>query len=340
LRDDRASSTAVLVALATALLHHDRRGRGLIDPWCGDAAELSLHVAIPRLRPILRALRLAWLRRCAWRLEGLLVPGIIEHFAARKAFIREAVREQLRSPPAETPGVVIIGAGLDTLGPWLASQSNPPLVLEIDHAGTQHRKRRAVDAVQPPMRNLSFIDADLSRRSIDEVLARAGWPSLLPPRVVVAEGLTMYLTAAQVQGLFLGLARACRAHCALVFSFMEPDPHGRTRFTPQSRAIDWWLRWRGEPLRWGIRRSELAEFLMPLGWSLHAVAGPDEMRRALVSPGDLDRSPPPRSECVAVAFRGVTRAGVEAPRVPGEPALAAKAERPGGGECISAANRT
>jgi hypothetical protein len=62
----------------------------------------------------------------------------------------------------------------------------------------------------------------------------------------------------------------------LVFTFMEKQSDGRICFDSQSKLVDWWLRWRGEPFLWGSTRSELVDLARP--WRVAGFFDHDDLR--------------------------------------------------------------
>jgi Zn-dependent alcohol dehydrogenase len=80
------------------------------------------------------------------------------------------------------------------------------------------------------------------------------------------EGLTMYLSAEEVAGLFSSIRRLETPDATVAFTFMEPQSDGHVNFPQASRLVTWWLRRRGEPFTWGIGRADVAGFLAELGF--------------------------------------------------------------------------
>lgn len=283
---------------------HDRAHPGSDEQWFGRAVEDTLRTCGSGLRLILTLFRRAWVRRIIRGAERLLLPGITAHLAGRKRAIREIVSGIPDGAPAqESRRVLILGAGLDPLGPWLAGQDPAAsLVIEIDRHATHAAKSIAVPRVYPRMENLVLVGSDLARECVSEALARARVSPESAPTDILAEGLTMYLDDEQVGGLFRSLAALAAPSCRLIFTFLEPDTAGRIRYQRQSRLVDWWLRWRGEPFRWGIPRERLAEYLRPLGWELAFVVPPEQFPGPPTS-SSAGRKDPLIEECLAVATR-------------------------------------
>ena len=249
MRADRPSSTATLIAMATAYVARDRRFAQYVPPG---AAELCARCLTPGKRLLAR------LRPLAWAFERATIPGLCLHFVLRKRWIEHAVRSALARGARY---VVVIGAGYDTLAVRLAPEFPGVRFIEVDHPATQAAKRAALTAP----RNIRFVAVDLARAPLAAALAGSLGPE---PAVFVAEGLLMYLTAAQAAALFVAVHRLQAGGGDFVFTVMEPAPDGAIRFhnaTPLERAI--LALWK-EPFRSAVPRSELAALLARHGFAL------------------------------------------------------------------------
>src|SRR5437867_3702956 len=135
-------------------------------------------------------------------IERVTAPGIFLHYLMRKLFIEEAVRRSLATP-ASARQVVVIGAGLDTLGARLALDgANNVRVVEVDHPATQAVKCRALARYGLPREGFSFVELDLTVRTLAEALGDSDQLDPRLPAVFVAEGLLMYLTPERAVDFF------------------------------------------------------------------------------------------------------------------------------------------
>ena len=247
MRADRPSSTAALIAAATVFLSRDRALARFVP--AGAAAICARCLTALQLLSTRRGLR--WLALTA---ERATIPGLLLHFMLRKRWIEQAVRGAIARGARE---VVVVGAGYDTLAARLAPEFPGVRFIEVDHPATQAVKRVAV----PASANLQFVAADLARVPLRQVLSPAREPS-----VTIAEGLLMYLTAAEVDALFDALAGE------IVFTVMEPAPDGRIAFhnaTWLERAL--LALWK-EPFKWALPREALGDFLGARGFRLREYA--------------------------------------------------------------------
>ena len=95
----------------------------------------------------------------------------------------------------------------------------------------------------------------------------------------------MYLPETMVANL-LGFAAGLSARGSrFAFTFMEPRRDRRIRFQKQSRLVDWWLSWRGEPFVWGLERSRVSRLARP--WEVVRIFDENDLRTLDSSPGDF-----------------------------------------------------
>ncbi len=267
----QASSTAKVIAASTILLASDARNASLVAPGAtalcrqflsGSRADrwLARSAAYPPTR---------WL----WRaLEKATLPGIMAHYWHRKRWIEACCR---RAIAQGCERVLVLGAGLDTLG-WRLAEALPHIdVVEIDHPATQEVKRLALaGGAAGPLGNLRLAPIDLSAAPLPIALLDDGKAT-----VVVIEGVLMYLSGADIDRLFATLRTLCAGQVRIVFSFMAQWADGRAGFRPHSWLIERWLAWRGEPFTWAIAPEAIAGFLAQRGFQLVEMALTQEFSR-------------------------------------------------------------
>ena len=241
MRADKPSSTAALIAAATILLARDARFAHFVPLGAADICSRCLTTLqlLPTRIP-----------RLAWAAERATIPGLMLHFMLRKQWIEQAVRGAIARGCRR---VVVIGAGYDTLAPRLAAVFPAVRFTEIDHPATQAVKRAAVT----PRPNLEFVAADL---------ASVPLPRAAEPALYVAEGLLMYLSAAEVDALFAA------SNAEIVFTIMEPLPGGRIAFHNATWLERLLLALWQEPFTWALGREALGDFLAARGLRLREYA--------------------------------------------------------------------
>jgi len=313
MRAERPSETALLIARAMLFLSCDPRTAVLVPAEAAEAYRWFLESATSGSA---RAARLAaWAgghalpRGLAYAAETFVIPGIMLHYAVRKLFLEDAVRAALArsSGGSGISQVVVLGAGLDTLALRLHRERPDVRFFECDHPATQRLKRRAFDAHRQIGANLHLVELDLARTTLEAALL--GAPGYRPDAgtFLLAEGLTMYLTAAAMDGLFAFLREHAGPESRFAFTFMEPQAGGRIDFPGSSPFVRPWLRLVGEPFTWGVRHEELPAYLVARGFDLTELAGADRLRQRYLAPAGRAGRRLAAGEWLALAARAAGR---------------------------------
>lgn len=266
MREDRASSTALLIAASLSLLARDPRTTSLVTCEARKLGDWLMGSYSLTTRTILSCQGQTWFRTVARLLESLTVPGMMEHYAARKLALERLVRSE-----ADVRQFIVLGAGFDTLALRLAAEFSELRFWEVDHPATQAWKIKAVTACGLLSANLEFVPADLSAPELP-VPGFTGSASRAENAFWVAEGLLMYFSVGRVGEIFRWIHVNSGAGARVAFTFMEPQGDGRVDFRRSSRGVHLWLAHRREPFAWGISREDLAAFLAPLGFRLRQIS--------------------------------------------------------------------
>ena len=268
MRAGKASATARLIAAATVLCAYDAAAADLVAPgaagWCEEFLSTS------RADRWLRASRRSAATRAMWRLlERATHPGIVRHWMLRKRWIESRVRAKIAAGASQ---VVVLGAGLDTLGVRLASERPDLRVVEIDHPATLAVKRSVVErklASGGPI----LAEADFSRDDGNQSVLPAGvidrspaGPSSLP------RAFSCTCPKRGCRSLLRELATATDPASWVVFSFMVEREGGEIGFEPRSALVSWWLSMKDEPFCWSLNPARAERFAQELGWSVTAHA--------------------------------------------------------------------
>lgn len=301
MRDEKPSQTALLIARAMVFLSCDPAARVLVPAEAAEAYRWFLESADPAAAR-LAALSggFAPLRALTYFSETFVIPGITLHYAVRKRFLEDAARTALTAGASQ---VVALGAGLDTLALRLHRERPDVRFFEVDHPATQRLKRRAFEAHHRIGPNLHLVELDLARSTLEETLLAV--PGYAPgaDTFLVAEGLSMYLQPAEMDGIFAFLRAHTGPGSRFAFTFMEPRADGRVDFASSSLLVRSWLRAVGEPFTWGLRCSELPPYLAGRGFSLVELAGADTLRARYLAPAGLAGRRLAAGEWIAVAAR-------------------------------------
>jgi O-methyltransferase involved in polyketide biosynthesis len=111
------------------------------------------------------------------------------------------------------------------------------------------------------------IQADLGERRLEDVLAASEpWDSTAQS-VVVAEGLTQYLTPSAVQDLFVQCGAVVGVGSRIAFTYVGTGDDNRPDVGQWTGLILRLLKTSGEPWLWSIRPAELSAFLAKAGWT-------------------------------------------------------------------------
>jgi methyltransferase (TIGR00027 family) len=297
----RPSATAYLVAKGLLFLSFDPQ-LGFLVP--GPAAEASgWFVESQRL---LRSLKRPWFRALVRLLQSLSVPGILLHYALRKRYLEETVRNGLRDGFRQ---VVILGAGFDTLA-WRLHREFPEAGFwEVDHPLTQREKRRVLDARGGCGANLHFLPVDFANFPANlpgslrgQICPRVGSAAydLTRDTLFVAEGVLMYLKPAEIDAIFEAAGQP-RGRSRFAFTFMGPEG-----FVNASPLVGLWLRLKGEPFQWSIRPDDLPAYLKRHGWALRGLATAETLRSLYLPPSRRVSLARGESICIAERLEKVT----------------------------------
>jgi methyltransferase (TIGR00027 family) len=280
LKDERASSTALLIAASMVVIDGHQEYAGARPSISGSFCTrvLQAHSGLTRL--FLRLAQRRWFFHVLKFLERSTIPGIQRHYALRKKCLAQFARETLGRGIEQ---VVVLGAGLDPLALTLHREFPDSRFWEIDHPATQRLKKAAMGPVDPERFN--FLSVNLVSGQVDlALLNKSGFDSARRT-LWIAEGLFMYFPEAVVENLLRSAARLSAMGSRLAFTFMEPRQDGRIRFRNQSRLVDCWLSWRGEPFVWGIERRRISQLADP--WEVERVVDENDLRALDSSPGSF-----------------------------------------------------
>lgn len=289
MKADRPSSTSLFIARGLLLADATAGLRPLLVDESAALTRRLLDAAEPE-HWFDMTLRHPFLRRAIFAGERLFLPGILLHWLARKRLLDALAHDAL---DAGCRQIVVLGAGLDTLALRLQSAA---VCFELDHPATQAIKRRAM-ADGP-----ALVAADLLHASVAEALRAQPRFVANQPTLYIAEGLLMYLPPARVAELFCEIAGLSAPGSRFAFTFMEARTGHRIAFHNERRIIGWGLRWRGEPFRWALARTDVAAFAAQHGWELASLSSPEELRRRFLTPAGLGNAPLATGESVATAY--------------------------------------
>lgn len=265
-RSGRPSSTAHLIARTVAALPHHQQYRQQVDPETARLAQLLCDGLAGGRDPLLHRLKASWFRRLVFAAEHKIVPGLFVHYALRKKQLREYAAKKIQQGSRQ---LLILGAGLDTIGIELSARFKDLRCVELDFPTTLAARKNALKESGLYAGYITRGEVDLAETLADPEtrLLAALQNTRLDPQaatVVVAEGLFMYLQAEDVQRILRQLNHYFNKELFILFTYLDRDKKGQPSFVRPggvSGFMDLVLRRMGEPFLWSIDDRDLDSFV-------------------------------------------------------------------------------
>jgi methyltransferase (TIGR00027 family) len=223
-----------------------------------------------------RALRVASIpvlgRAIPW-LADMIIPGARSSGIARTRWIDEALVAALGKGIRQ---VVILGAGFDCRA-FRIPELRAAAIFEVDHPQTFATKREQLaQLLDREPANLTFVQIDFNRQSLEDVLRRAGFdPS--QRCIFLWEGVTNYLTAEAVTAVMRFVA-SCAAGTELIFTYVHRLALDHPATFPDAEKLLRSLEQIGEPWTFGLLPDEVSAFLATSGLRLRQDVGSSDYR--------------------------------------------------------------
>ena len=182
--------------------------------------------------------------------------------------------------------VVLLGAGYDSRPFRFQDALADVRVFEVDHPGTQARKRRMLERVdEASPANLSYIPVDFNQQSLQEALAESRLLAADKKTLFLWEGVSYYLPQQVVEGV-LDFVSGCAAGSSIVFDYATRGFVNGDIGTYGGKQVARWLKKIREPFLFGLDPEETKEFLR--GRKLHIVSdlGPQELEQSYLRTKD------------------------------------------------------
>ncbi len=262
---NRPSLTAIKVARELVLLGRNEHIGPLLPAGAAKVTE-ELLLATGGLKPWMLHLydsprQRVWIERS----RDLLYPGLSARLGLRKRFMDDEIRDAIEAGATQ---ILVVGAGYDTACMRLAPELEECLFVEIDHPGTHGSKSDAVEALGRLPANLKLLGVDLAESTLSETLAArsVGWD----PRatsIVIAEGLLMYLSEAEISSFLEAVYGLTGLGSRVAFTYVGCDAWGRPDIGRGSLLLRQFFWLIGERLKWCVPSEEaLAAFVADHGW--------------------------------------------------------------------------
>jgi methyltransferase (TIGR00027 family) len=210
------------------------------------------------------------------------VPGSYGFTIARTRHFDEVLLSESR---AGIEQVVLLGAGYDTRPFRLRDALRNIQVFEIDHPGTQARKRRMLARIGDSIpANVSYIPVDFNEQSLQEALTEHGF-SPRRKTLFLWEGVSYYLPRAVVEAV-LDFAASCAAGSSIVFDYAITAFINGDTSTHGGRQVARWLKKIREPFLFGLDPAETPEFLRAHGLDTVSDLGPEDLANTYLKAKD------------------------------------------------------
>lgn len=279
MKDDKPSLTAVLVAYCVLILGGDQWGRNRIPTGIIEAQIAVLVAANLPFGSCPWVLCNPIMANFARVLAAIWYPRFFEGIGFRKLIIECQVRDFLNNAQrtgGQSAQVVVVAAGYDTLAVRLCKEYRKVDFWEVDHPATSRVKARvwttgkATTLLGEQPGNISHTKADLTKVHLDQVLKLDKNYDPNAPTIMIIEGLSMYLTEAQMRGLLKDVESSITEGGSVVFDFFS--------WNEGKQEVDvgylfpalhkYGLTGAAEPWVWGLDPKKIKHFLFDSNWKL------------------------------------------------------------------------
>ena len=174
--------------------------------------------------------------------------------------------------------MVLLGAGYDSRAFRFQEELEGIRVFEIDHPGTQARKKRILAMVyKESPANLSYLSVDFNQQSFQTALSDHGF-SLEKKTLFLWEGVSYYLPQPVVEGV-LDFVSGCVAGSSIVFDYAIKGFVNGDTSTYGGKQVAKWLKKIREPFLFGLDAEETEEFLARRKLQVVSDFGPEDLER-------------------------------------------------------------
>jgi methyltransferase (TIGR00027 family) len=208
---------------------------------------------------------------------NLVVPGVCEAILARTRFVDDLLQAAIEEG---LPQLVILGAGYDTRALRFDRLKNETAVFELDHPATQQVKQRRLkqNRLRLPYR-MRFIPCRFDKEDFTAKLLGGGYD---PDRITffIWEGVTYYLSPADVERTVGFMAKCSRAGSAVVFDYFPPSVIDGACRLQEAVALRQALKLMGEEIKFGIEPETMEDFLSTRGLVLRKNVTSEDAHRS------------------------------------------------------------
>jgi methyltransferase (TIGR00027 family) len=213
-----------------------------------------------------------------------VAPGSYAFAIARTRHFDEMLLKALRSGVEQ---VVILGAGYDSRAMRFESELTGVRVFELDHPGTQARKKALLaKAAKHARSNATFVSVDFAKQSFGHALAANGFRTDLRT-IFLWEGVSYYLPKSAVEDV-LAFVGSCADGSAIVFDYALSSFVAGDTSTHGGKEIARWLKRIGEPFLFGMSADEAPIVLGACGLRVGSHLGPRDLEQLYLARRDKD----------------------------------------------------
>lgn len=238
LANDKASLTAVTVSGAFSRCAHDKKYAHLIPENERAVAryffEQGKNALAFKNYLLYSAVDILPYSRQRKIVEDATIRGLDELILLRKLMIKNRIDVAIKEGVQQ---IVFLGGGYDIRGLVTAMQNSSISVYEIDRGKTRSQKIDAISSIPSGIglgeiktnqadngtlivnKNLFLIECDLGKDNLFQILQKNGYDKT-KKTLIIAEGLTMYLTELENQSLLSTLAENMSDNDQLLLSFI------------------------------------------------------------------------------------------------------------------------
>lgn len=173
---------------------------------------------------------------------------------------------------------VVLGAGFDSFALRRPDLVDSVSIFELDHAATQHAKRRRLARLGGQPANLHLVAVDFETEGLDDVLAGTRFDTT-EPAFFSWLGVTYYLAKESIRNTLTHI-KACAARGSrLALDYRLPRQQLTTAGRAQAERLDRLVNWLGEPMKSSFTDAELRDLLRQAGAERVDALPPEEQQR-------------------------------------------------------------
>ena len=174
---------------------------------------------------------------------------------------------------------VILGAGMDVFAFRQPELVRHLQVYEVDHPATQAIKRERIAKLgwQIPAQ-LYFVPMDFTKENLADALRQLSYASS-KPTFFSWLGVTYYLTREVVFETLRAIADTAASGSSIIFDYMDADAFTPGKAARRVERMQQIVRNIGEPMKTGLKPSELTAELAPLGLRIKEDLAPAEIEK-------------------------------------------------------------